>query len=171
MAERKKRRAAKPFFAIWIGPIAALAFTGIVHLVGLLFERKREGEPEEGSEDGAHESQVRTRTGSQPDGISIGGIGLTLTAVLAAMALTLWLVWMLVGHSDPNLAKGQTIPPVSGTPRSEKVRDLRAMRAREDSVLNGYGWVDRTAGKVRVPINRAMEMAVQRDLTLQGTPP
>jgi hypothetical protein len=39
--------------------------------------------------------------------------------------------------------------------------DLKDFRVREDSNLNTYGWVNRTSGIVHVPIDRAMEMALQ----------
>lgn len=43
-------------------------------------------------------------------------------------------------------------------------QDLRDLRAQEDAVLNSYGWVDKNAGLVRVPIERAMELTVQKGL-------
>ncbi len=42
--------------------------------------------------------------------------------------------------------------------------DLRDFRAQEDKQLTGYGWIDRTAGVVRVPIDRAMEQVLQKGL-------
>jgi hypothetical protein len=48
--------------------------------------------------------------------------------------------------------------------------DLAALRAREDADLNGYGWVDRKAGVVRIPIERAMDLLVQRGLPVRGQP-
>ena len=38
------------------------------------------------------------------------------------------------------------------------------MRAAEDKILNGYGWVDQAHGVVRVPIDRAIDMLAQRGL-------
>ncbi len=43
-------------------------------------------------------------------------------------------------------------------------RDLKEMRAEEDSVLNHYGWVDRKNGVVRIPIDRAIEILAERGL-------
>ena len=40
--------------------------------------------------------------------------------------------------------------------------DLAQLRAREQAQLDGYGWVDRGAGTVHIPIDRAMELFVQR---------
>ena len=48
--------------------------------------------------------------------------------------------------------------------------DLAAMRAREDAELNSYGWVDRQAGVVRLPIERAMDLLAQRGLPVRGDP-
>jgi len=35
-------------------------------------------------------------------------------------------------------------------------------RSREQAQLDGYGWVDRSAGTVHIPVERAMELLVQR---------
>ncbi len=42
--------------------------------------------------------------------------------------------------------------------------DLDALRRKEDDALTHYGWVDRTHGVVRLPIDRAMELTLQRGL-------
>jgi hypothetical protein len=42
--------------------------------------------------------------------------------------------------------------------------DLATFRAQEDAELNGYGWINRTSGVVRIPIERAMELIAQRGL-------
>jgi hypothetical protein len=48
------------------------------------------------------------------------------------------------------------------------IEDLRELRANEDSILNTYGWVDRNAGVVRVPVERAMELLAERGLPARG---
>ena len=42
--------------------------------------------------------------------------------------------------------------------------DLQAFRARELAELNGYGWINRTAGIVHIPIERAMDLVLQEGL-------
>ncbi|HWB83324.1 MAG TPA: hypothetical protein VG675_04235 [Bryobacteraceae bacterium] len=42
--------------------------------------------------------------------------------------------------------------------------DLADMRAAEEHILNTYGWVNQQAGVVRIPINLAMDLVVQRGL-------
>lgn len=44
------------------------------------------------------------------------------------------------------------------------IQDLRAMRAAEDRILNSYGWIDKDAGTVRIPIDRAIDLLAQRGL-------
>jgi hypothetical protein len=36
--------------------------------------------------------------------------------------------------------------------------DLEAVRAREQALLDSYGWVDRASGRVRIPVDRAMTL-------------
>jgi hypothetical protein len=40
-------------------------------------------------------------------------------------------------------------------------RDLATLRAREDTLLGTYGWVDRDAGTVRIPVERAMALLAE----------
>ena len=67
------------------------------------------------------------------------------------------------------------VPPVMTTERFPAPRlqtserdDLTELRAREDGVLKSYGWVNREAGIVRIPIDRAMDLMVQRGLPPSG---
>src|SRR5438445_8053634 len=43
-------------------------------------------------------------------------------------------------------------------------RDLAEFRAREEAELNSYGWVNKTAGIVRIPIDSAVESPLQKGL-------
>ncbi len=43
-------------------------------------------------------------------------------------------------------------------------QDVTDLHAREDLLLENYSWVDRSQGKVRIPIERAMELIAQRGL-------
>ncbi len=46
--------------------------------------------------------------------------------------------------------------------------DLDQLRAREESLLSSYGWVDEQAGIVRVPVERAMELALRRGFAVRA---
>jgi hypothetical protein len=41
--------------------------------------------------------------------------------------------------------------------------DLEKLRREEDALLNGYGWVDREKGTVRIPIDEAMRLLSERN--------
>jgi hypothetical protein len=48
--------------------------------------------------------------------------------------------------------------------------DLANLRQAEDQVLNSYGWIDRSAGVVRIPIDEAMKLTVERGLPVRPAP-
>jgi len=53
------------------------------------------------------------------------------------------------------------------TPRlqtDDGAQDITDLHAREDLLLNNYTWIDESKGKVRIPIERAMELIAQRGL-------
>ena len=47
---------------------------------------------------------------------------------------------------------------------TDEPREITAFRMREEQTLHSYGWVDHSAGVVRIPIDRAMELLAQRGL-------
>jgi hypothetical protein len=50
-------------------------------------------------------------------------------------------------------------------------QDLADLHEREDLLLDNYSWVDRSQGKVRIPIERAMELIAQRGLPVAPAAP
>jgi hypothetical protein len=42
--------------------------------------------------------------------------------------------------------------------------DLQDVRAREDRILNTYGWVDKSRGIVRIPVDEAMKLVAEQGL-------
>ena len=58
------------------------------------------------------------------------------------------------GHREPPEPRLQTNPR----------QDLADLRAKEDELLASYGWVDRNAGVVRIPIDAAMRLTLERGL-------
>jgi hypothetical protein len=50
-------------------------------------------------------------------------------------------------------------------------QDLADLRAHEDELLRSYGWVDKNAGIVRIPIDAAIKLTLERGLpSRQETP-
>jgi hypothetical protein len=98
---------------------------------------------------------------------------LVITGAVVEMA-TAGLISVLKRHEDKHpaaLVTAPQFPPprLQSAPRG----DLKALRAREELLLNGYGWVDRKAKIVHIPVDRAMDLLVQRGLpeTAQAVTP
>jgi hypothetical protein len=49
--------------------------------------------------------------------------------------------------------------------------DLDSVRQSQNEMLNSYGWADKATGKVRVPIDRAMDMLIERKLPARQNAP
>ena len=64
----------------------------------------------------------------------------------------------------PLAADQQTRLPPEPRLQTNPREDLRLLREQEDAILKSYGWVDRPAGVVRIPIEEAMKLTVQRGL-------
>ena len=99
--------------------------------------------------------------------------GVALAAMLAVtIAAMAWMFDYLTAREDRLDTSGSPLadtrerpaaPPLQVTPSS----DLTQMRAREEALLNSYGWVDRQEGLVHIPIERAMEILAGRGLGSQ----
>lgn len=62
------------------------------------------------------------------------------------------------------LKEGFPAPQLEVNERTE----LNGERLREEDTLSTYGWVDQGAGKVRIPIDRAMDLLAQRGLPVRS---
>jgi hypothetical protein len=71
---------------------------------------------------------------------------------------------------NPMAAENPQFPPV---PRIEDhpSSELEQLRQSEDQTLTTYGWVDRKAGTVRIPIGRAMELQLERGFPVRKETP
>jgi hypothetical protein len=107
--------------------------------------------------------------------IILTGVGLAF--VVAAAALFIYGVLTYLGmhppkasQANPMSAEDSQIPP---PPRIEEHPsiDIQQLHAQEDHVLSTYGWTDKNAGVVRIPIDRAMELQLERGFpTRKETP-
>ena len=60
------------------------------------------------------------------------------------------------------LAVGQAKAPPAPNLQTQPFRDVYTLRAGEAQKLTSYGWVDKEGGIARIPIDRAMEVMLQR---------
>jgi hypothetical protein len=123
----------------------------------------------------AHEQEVNPAVHHEQSDANITavlGFGAGLFAVIVAVCLIIWGLFGILdrreGVQAPSqyplaAAQGQRLPP---EPRlqTDPRQDLANLRAREDQQLGSYGWVDRNAGVVRIPIDEAMRLTLERGL-------
>lgn len=98
------------------------------------------------------------------------GIGLAVAGIVIS-----FVVWLLFQHFEARESRKVTpefplaaqqenrLPPeprLQTNPRA----DLADLRAQEENVLKTYGWIDKKASVVRIPIEEAMKLTVQRGL-------
>lgn len=100
--------------------------------------------------------------------------GLTVAAVFIH-----FIVWLLFTYFDvretrqpppvyPLAAQQENRLPPEPRLQTQPREDLRELRAHEEEILSSYGWVDKNAGVVRIPIDRAMKMLVERGVPTRG---
>ena len=75
--------------------------------------------------------------------------------------------------AQPSAPGDEHLPP---EPRiqANAAGDMKMLRDRDDALLTTYGWVDRPAGVVRVPIDVAMKLVLEEGLPVrqpQSAPP
>jgi len=93
----------------------------------------------------------------------------TLAVVVFLTCLfTVWLFDVTYHLTSPKprvstMARPDELPP---NPRLQEhpAVELQILRRHEDEILNSYGWVDQKAGVVRIPIDKAMDLLVQKGL-------
>lgn len=101
------------------------------------------------------------------------GAGLSALVVFALVAM--WLLFdYLAARPEPGpepspMAREREAPPA---PRLQVApsTDLDRLRTNEDSALNSYGWVDREAGIVHIPIDKAIDLVAERGLPARSAP-
>ena len=87
------------------------------------------------------------------------GVVLTLTLVGGMIAL-------LAQHPPSSMRASPTGTPSVVPPppllQAQPWEDLRRYREEQSRILSNYAWIDRNAGVVRIPIERAMELVIER---------
>lgn len=145
-------------------------------------DENRHHEPENETPDVSHISNVDVS--HEVRDVNISGV-LKFTISLAVLiAGTIFLMRWLATYLDvreegrepapTSLTRGEgpRLPPeprLQGAPGSKfelqnPLLELEAMRREEDSRLTTYGWVDQGNGIVRLPIERAKQLVIERGL-------
>jgi hypothetical protein len=104
----------------------------------------------------------------KPGFIALFGIGLVVAVALAVVITSLFMHYRALQHSRqetpvPRLAGEREAMPEPRL-KVDAHNELRQMRAAEETALNSYGWVDKDAGIVKIPVDRAMEILAKKGL-------
>jgi hypothetical protein len=104
-------------------------------------------------------------------GVLVFAIGLVLVGLFIHFGVWLLLVFFQGRETaaQPTPAYPLAITRETKLPPEPRLQtnpreDLRELRDSEDAILNSYGWVDRNAGVVHIPIGEAMKRIVERGL-------
>ena len=117
------------------------------------------------------------------DGVSYSGIVwfvVTLTVVTVTCQLLMWGLFAALetradgqdvaraplavpqGQNPPGPNLLAILPSAHGEPAA-----LGDFRAKENEILTTYGWADKNAGTIRIPIDRAKELLLERGLPVR----
>lgn len=112
------------------------------------------------------------------DGINYRGIVWFIVVLTVTVVISQVLMWGMfrvmasrVASADPPrapLARPFDAVLPEPTLLLDEPANLRDFRVDEDVRLTTYGWIDRNAGTVRLPIDRAKELLLERGLPSRG---
>lgn len=103
-------------------------------------------------------------------------IGLAILVLLSAA-----LMWAFSAHLRSQLVAADPPPPALPEARephlppgpqlqTEFTADIEALRRSEEELLDRYSWIDREAGRVRIPIERAIELIAEGERPIDEAP-
>jgi len=104
----------------------------------------------------------------------IFGAGLSFL-VVAGLLVSRAVFHYFVGHQGlgPPASPFENVRTLPPEPRLQvsAPNDLKQYKAAQEEILNSYGWVDEQAGIVRIPIDRAMNILLQKGFPVRGSAP
>ncbi len=77
-------------------------------------------------------------------------------------------------RAQPSIVDGRLMPGNTTPPATLLVNEpinLQKFRAQEEHILTSYGWMDQNAGTIRMPIERAKELLMERGLPVRSSVP
>ena len=107
---------------------------------------------------------------------AILGFAAGLVAVAIVVHLLVWVMFRFFDAREARdkaveyplaIEQEQRLPPEPRLQTNPR-QDLQDLRTQETDALTTYGWVDKNGGVVRIPIDEAMRIVVQRGLPARG---
>ena len=107
--------------------------------------------------------------------IVLTGLGLALS--VAIVGVVVFGIFHYLGahpassaRPNPMSADDSQVPPAPQIAEHPAI-EIQQLHDQEDRVLSTYGWTDKKAGVVRIPIDRAMELQLERGFPTRKEPP
>jgi hypothetical protein len=99
-------------------------------------------------------------------------LAVTLVGVIFVMRAVFWHFARVqaLGPEPTPFATARELPPAPRL-QAHPQQDLQQTLDGQGQILNSYGWVDERSGRVRIPIDRAMDLLAQQGLPVRGQPP
>jgi hypothetical protein len=140
----------------------------------------REWEHREVSEREHRERERAVAAGHETTDVNIRGLlwlaGVTAVGVAIVQGFLLFLLSYYraaADDADPVLsprAARQAAPPAPNL-QSTPLRDYAEFAESQERQLHSYGWVDKDQGVARIPVERAMDLILERGLPEPAAPP
>ena len=104
------------------------------------------------------------------------GVWLVVMALVVHVGMGLMWAMLIERSKDTSeqrypLATAEPQQPPAPRLQQYPQNDMEDFRAAERAELQGYGWVDKEAGVVRIPIAEAMRLTVERGLPARAADP
>ena len=96
-------------------------------------------------------------------------------AMLISIAIVYGAFWFFEGREEVASTAAQQYPLAAGIVREvpaprlqpQPFKDIYVLREEEAKRLSSYGWIDKQGGVTRIPIDRAMEVMLQRGFAVR----
>lgn len=112
-----------------------------------------------------------------PAPITLSVLGLAVVSILALVAMLVLfnvLARLQAAQSAPPsplaASYGLKEPPAPRL-QTDPLRDMVELHARDREAIHSYGWVDKQAGIVRIPVERAIALLAARGLPARAAAP
>lgn len=105
--------------------------------------------------------------------VLLGGAVALITAIVFVFSIAVFRFFSAQPEAIPQNPMAGEAPQFPPAPRIEVAPaiEYQQLRAEEDRILSTYGWVDRKAGKTRIPIDRAIDLQLQRGFPVRKEAP
>jgi hypothetical protein len=119
------------------------------------------------------------RRGYEDSDVSVGRLlgfaGGLVALVVFGVVISAVVFHFFVRHQPlgPPASPFEDIRPLPPSPRLQTAAplDLKHYREEQEKILQSYGWVDPPAGIVRIPVDRAVDLLLQKGYPVRGSSP